>query len=191
MNLTTRIAILKRAEHYLQSAGYDSFSFRTIAADLGIKSASVHYHFASREALGSALLGMYLQKFERWAAARPVNGSPRSDLREWFSYWSSLCVDGAICPGGSFSAELTALPRSVRESVAALQSAERQWLVSVLRRGRADKVFRREGRVLDQANLILATLQGGVQLARVTRDVTTFSGVLRQLQLSLQVRKSA
>ena len=185
MSLHTRLAILKRAEHYLQRAGYASFSFRTLAADLDIKSASVHYYFKSKEDLGVALLDGYRSKFDSWAIARGTTHSAKSDLAEWFKYWSSLTQHGDICPGGAFSAEITALPTRVRRALSELQEAERQWLKTTLARGRKSKHIRAQGTAEDQANLILATLQGGVQLARVTGNSKTFADILRQLNLTV------
>src|SRR5215813_13605173 len=100
MRTNTRLAILKRAERYLQSSGYASFSFRRIAEDLGIKSASVHYHFASKEDLGVELLQSYRQRFDEWQKARKPKESAKAALRQWFEYWSEMCEDGEICPGG-------------------------------------------------------------------------------------------
>lgn len=185
MSLHTRLAILKRAEHYLQRAGYASFSFRTIAADLGIKSASVHYYFKSKEDLGVALIGGYKEKFESWAHARGTTHSAKADLTEWFKYWSGLSRTAEICPGGAFSAELTALPRRVRQALSELQDVERRWLLAVLSRGRKDGELLGRGSPEDQANLILATLQGGVQLARVSGTAKTFAAVLQQLKLTI------
>ena len=185
--MNTRLAILKRAERYLQDTGYASFSFRTIAADLGIKSASVHYHFRSKEELGVALLEGYRERFETWARSREKRRSAKADLTEWFKYWSGLCRTGDICPGGAFSAEITALPKSVKQSLVNLQDAERRWLTEILGRGRHSKQMRSVGTPEDQANLILATLQGGVQLSRVTGDPDTFAAVLQQLKLTVFV----
>ena len=41
----TRLDILDTAEQRMRDVGYHSVSFRDLADDLGIKSASVHYHF--------------------------------------------------------------------------------------------------------------------------------------------------
>ncbi|MBC7983400.1 MAG: TetR/AcrR family transcriptional regulator [Candidatus Obscuribacterales bacterium] len=185
MSIHTRLAILKRAERYLQAAGYASFSFRTIAADLGIKSASVHYHFKSKEDLGVAMLTTYRVRFEEWSETRKSDRSAKADLTEWFKYWSGLNRSGDICPGGAFSAELTELPERVRQSLRELQETERRWLVDTLARGRKAKHVHSLGRPEDQANLILATLQGGVQLARVTGDLKTFTGIVQQLKLAV------
>lgn len=44
----------------MQAGGFGGFSFREIAADVGIKSSSVHYHFPTKEDLAAAIV-------RRWA----------------------------------------------------------------------------------------------------------------------------
>jgi len=181
----TRTAILKQAERYLQDAGFSSFSFRHLAADLGIKSASVHYHFPSKEELGVALLQSYQEAFERWVETRKDSGSPKADLLEWFKYYNHLSRSRDICPGGAFGAEFTALPGRVQQQLSTMQDTLRTWVRATLKAGRKQGEIRHDGRVEDQAELVLATLQGGVQLARVTSNPKAFDGVLKQLQGAL------
>lgn len=181
----TRKAILNRAERYLQNAGFSSFSFRHLAADLGIKSASVHYHFPSKEALGVALLQRYRESFERWADSRSGSDSVKADLLEWFKYYQRLARSGDICPGGAFGAEYTALPEPVRVELTRLEDTMRTWLRAKLKNGRKLGEIRAEGKVEDQAELILATLQGGTQVARATGNSKAFDSVLQQLRVTL------
>lgn len=181
----TRKAILKRAERYLQDAGFSSFSFRNLAADLGIKSASVHYHFPSKEALGVALLQSYQQTFDRWVESRKHSGSAKADLLEWFKYYQHLARGGDICPGGAFGAEYTALPEPIKRELAALEDRLRAWLRAILKAGRKAGEIRAEGKIEDQAEMILATLQGGTQVARVTGNAKGFDCVLQQLKVTL------
>jgi TetR/AcrR family transcriptional repressor of nem operon len=181
----TRQAILKRAERYLQDAGFSSFSFRNLAADLGIKSASVHYHFPSKEALGVALLQRYREKFQRWTQLRAGSGSARADLIDWFKYYEQLARSGDICPGGAFGAEYAALPEPVKRELQALQDELRTWLRATLKAGRRRGEIRAEGKVENQTELVLATLQGGTQVARATGDPKMFEAVLQQLKVTL------
>ena len=47
--------ILDIAERRMRQTGYNAVSYRDIAAEMGIKSASLHYHFPKKEDLGVAL----------------------------------------------------------------------------------------------------------------------------------------
>ena len=47
--------ILDIAERRMRQTGYNAVSYRDIAAEMGIKSASLHYHFPKKADLGAAL----------------------------------------------------------------------------------------------------------------------------------------
>ena len=55
--------IIDIAIKMIREGGYHSFSFRQIASELGIKSASIHYHFPSKEDLGVAVVKRYSDQF--------------------------------------------------------------------------------------------------------------------------------
>jgi AcrR family transcriptional regulator len=47
------------AEAHIRSAGYGGFSFRDLAAEIGIKSASVHHHFPTKATMTAAVARRY------------------------------------------------------------------------------------------------------------------------------------
>lgn len=88
--------ILDAAENRIRSAGYDGFSFRDIAADVGVKSASVHYHFPTKEALATAVAQRYRTRFLDAVEAEMHGGMPIAMAwREVFR--RSLHTDGRVC----------------------------------------------------------------------------------------------
>ena len=48
--------VLDVAERLLQSRGFNGFSYATIAGEMGISKASLHYHYRSKAELGEALI---------------------------------------------------------------------------------------------------------------------------------------
>jgi TetR/AcrR family transcriptional repressor of nem operon len=52
-------AIMDAAERRMRKGGFSGFSFREIAADVGVKSSSVHYHFPTKENLAAAVIQRY------------------------------------------------------------------------------------------------------------------------------------
>ncbi len=52
-------AIMDAAELRIRHGGFSGFSFRDIAADVGVKSSSVHYHFPTKEDLTAAVIHRY------------------------------------------------------------------------------------------------------------------------------------
>src|SRR2546425_1165151 len=63
--MDTAQRILDVAERLVQTQGFNGFSYADIAAELGITKASLHYHFATKAALGSALITRYGAEFGR------------------------------------------------------------------------------------------------------------------------------
>src|SRR6185295_2042375 len=55
--------ILDLAETLIQTRGYSAFSYQDIADSLGIRKASIHYHFPSKTDLGIAVVDRYVARF--------------------------------------------------------------------------------------------------------------------------------
>ncbi|MDF2795086.1 MAG: transcriptional regulator, TetR family [Pseudomonas orientalis] len=56
------------ARKMVQTRGYNGLSFRELAKEVGIKSASIHYHFPTKGDLGAALAKRYTEDGHRgWA----------------------------------------------------------------------------------------------------------------------------
>lgn len=61
--MSKREEILDIAELGYRTGGFSGISYREIAAELGIKSASIHYHFPHKEDLGQAVVERYTDRF--------------------------------------------------------------------------------------------------------------------------------
>src|SRR6201982_2827398 len=128
---TIRDAILSSAEARIRRAGFHGFSFRDLAADVGIKSASVHYHFPTKADLGVILMKNYQ---EQMLAAF---GDARDDrtladklgaVRK--SYKTRLSREAGTCLCGILAAERAGLPEPVGEALKDYLVACRSWLIS-------------------------------------------------------------
>ena len=61
MNENAREAILAAAKAAAQLHGYSGINFRSIADQVGIKNASIYYHFPSKAGLAAAVAERYWQ----------------------------------------------------------------------------------------------------------------------------------
>ena len=69
------------AEAHIRHRGYGGFSFRELAAEIGIKSASVHHHFPTKAAMAAAVARRYGDRFLAAVAAQPLHPiSPVSQI---------------------------------------------------------------------------------------------------------------
>ena len=75
--------LMDLAEAHIRDAGYRGFSFRDLAAELGIKSASVHHHFPTKATLAAAVIDVMQTDFSRLLRRgrikRETTPSPHTD----------------------------------------------------------------------------------------------------------------
>ena len=105
----TQIKILDAAEQRIRTAGYHGFSFREIAADVGIKSSSVHHYFPTKELLGVAVARRYTDRFFAALPAEPLE--PQTALRK--AFLRAIESDGRVCLCGALASGAGSLPPSV------------------------------------------------------------------------------
>jgi len=168
--------ILDVAERAARTGGYNAFSFREIAAEIGIKSASVHYHFATKEALGEALAERYSDNFFK-ALGDPLAAPPAELLARYAAvYGSALKQDGLMCLCGVFGAEIADLPPPVARATRAFFARNLDWLGQAYRRRGL------EAEASDQAAAhMIAALEGAMILARAMGDAALFDSAVAGL----------
>ena len=170
----TETRILDQAEQMARQGGYGGFSFREIADRIGIKSASVHYHFRPKEDLGQALVSRYTDAFLE-ALGAPDAAPPDEMLHRYVqAYRHALVEDGQMCLCGLFGAEIADLPGPVAQQTRVFFARNLEWLGQVFARAgdAPDKAHRRAAR-------LLAALQGAMILARSLDDPALFDLVAR------------
>ncbi|MFC7669875.1 TetR/AcrR family transcriptional regulator [Hymenobacter humi] len=62
----TRTRIVDLAENLLLERGFNAFSYQHIARKLGVKPAAIHYHFPSKDDLGTAIVARQLRRLRKW-----------------------------------------------------------------------------------------------------------------------------
>jgi TetR/AcrR family transcriptional repressor of nem operon len=161
-------AIMDLAETFLQEKGFNGFSYAHISAELGVKNATIHYHFSTKEELACAVIQRYRDRFQLWINnSRIKNLSPVEKLDWFFSIYTDTRADnGKVCLAGSLETEFNSLPDSVREQTEALTRELLAWLQATLQEGRESRAFQFNGDPADKAALILSSLQGALQIAR-------------------------
>ena len=157
----TRTSLLDLAENNIRQRGYHAVSFRELADELGIKSASVHYHFRQKEDLGLALVERYSKHFFEILKNESVGSTDSYEKVEAFcqTYKNALNASDKVCLCGILGAETTGLPPVLNTQVSAFFQANIDWVESALpaqmsKKDRASK-----------SQQIVATLQGAMMLS--------------------------
>lgn len=164
--------ILDVAERMARTGGYQGFSFRDIATAVGVKSASVHYHFPTKEDLGTALAERYTKRFLEALGHPEEYQSPQSALKAYINaYRTALVEDGLMCLCGMMGSEIAALPEPVARETRAFFEKNITWLETALDRDNARQ----------RALRIIAALEGGMILARTLNDPDILDQVMEDL----------
>ena len=172
--------ILAVAERMARRAGYNGFSYREIAKEVGIKAASVHYHFPSKAALGAAIGRRYGERFLAELGAPDDPGvMPEALLRRYIAaFRRSLVEERLMCLCGLLGAEVADLPAPVAAEAKAFFERNIAWLSQVFERASESRTPE-EARVA--AMHVIATLEGALILARTLDDTAAFDAVTQGL----------
>lgn len=164
--------ILDAAEARVRLAGYHGFSFRELAADVGIKSASVHHHFPTKEALIAQLTAHYRGKIKEELTSFPTGRARVAAYRTMFR--DQLELGFGMCLAGMLGVEREELPNSVAEETRRFFDMLVADLTDALRDDSEDP-----GRA---ATAIVAQLEGAMLLARASGSLKHFDDATERLE---------
>ena len=174
--------ILDAAEGFARTRGYNGFSFRDVAAEVGIKSASVHYHYPTKADLGAAVAARYTNRFiEKLGDPADPAQSPEALLaRHAAAFRHSLADDNQMCLCGMLGAEIASLPTAVAVEAKAFFERNIDWLQAVLGRTTSEE-YRDDAATKRRALTILAALEGAILLARTLGRIEVFDQVAEEI----------
>jgi len=175
-----REAILAAAKAAAQVHGYSGINFRSIADTVGIKNASIYYHFPSKADLGAAVARRYWQDTAAvLEAIRDENTDPARCLQLYPSIFRMSLENGnRLCLSSFMAAEYEDLPEEVKGEVKAFADANVAWLAQVLADaglGSAEKCERR-------ARAIFTAVAGAQLIARTRQDISQFDDLILDYQ---------
>src|SRR4051794_18273086 len=129
-----REAVMAAARATVQAHGYNALSFRELAKEVGIKSASVHYHFPTKGDLGAALARRYREDGATYLEALLSDAkSPKWIFDRYIEIFrAALTQDNRMWLCGIMSAETDDLPDQVRTEVDAFARMNVAWLSRAL-----------------------------------------------------------
>lgn len=163
-----RDRILDAAEARARRGGYHGFSFRELAEDVGVKSSSIHYHFATKPLLAEALARRYAQRANDRLGAAAELSADEALARVTGLFRDALIEDDRMCLCGLFGAERDALPPAVDAAVAAFF----RLILDYLRTAFAGERDR------PSPEAVLARLEGALIVARSLRDNAVFEAAV-------------
>jgi TetR/AcrR family transcriptional regulator, transcriptional repressor for nem operon len=175
-----REAILEAARGAAQTHGYSGINFRSIADAVGIKNASIYYHFSSKADLGAAVARRYWEDtVSALETIRGENPDPSRCLQVYPTIFRRSLEDGnRLCLSSFMAAEYQDLPEEVKSEVLAFADINVAWLTKVLSDIGLGSVEVCERR----ARAIYTAVAGAQLIARTRFDIDLFDELVQSYQ---------
>lgn len=180
MNENAREAILAAAKSAAQLHGYNGINFRNIAEEVGIKNASIYYHFPSKAGLAAAVAERYWQDTRRvLEGIRAANTDPKECVQLYAAIFRTSLQDGnKLCLSSFMAAEYEDLPDEVSREIRTFVDGNVTWLAQVLADAGTGGTQECERRAL----AIYTAVAGAQLIARTRADVSLFDDLISSYQ---------
>lgn len=178
---TTRERLLARTQKLIQQGGTQGFSYQQLANDIGIRKASVYYHFPSKEALINAVLIRYIDTFNHFLSQQEgINAE--AQLHAYCHYFVQiLSQNNQLCPVIMLTLEQNSLNDSTLSLMHEFLKRNEQWLTQVFRQGKSTRQLMLTGSETVHAKQLFATVQGSMLTARMSGQRGDFQAIIDQL----------
>lgn len=184
----TRDQILDGATRLIHLQGYHCTSLDDVLRETRVGKGNFYYYFKSKEDLGYAIIDRVTRGFLDQTLV-PMFADPSADpIEQTHGFLDRVvdihrernCVGG--CPLGNLASELSDVHEGFRRRLADIFVQWRHGLTEALGRGcsRGHLSPRCEPAAL--AEFLVATLEGAILLAKVTRDITVLERCIAELK---------
>jgi len=187
----TRTRILDAAQDLVQRLGVNAMSYQDISDAVGIRKASIHHHFPTKENLVDTLLDRYsVYFFDLVDHIIESQSPPKDKLQKYIDLFEATlrsdCGDRA-CLYGMIGAEIETLGLGSAAKVRHFHEGNETRLTRLLIEGREKKVFRFKGDPKATAALVFSLLEGALLIVRAKGGVKQFRKITDQLMMLLVV----
>ena len=176
MSSNSKDAILAAARLVAQARGYGGLNFRDLADAVGIKAASIYYHFPSKADLGAAVAKRYRKdNADALEALAIETGDPAASLKRYPDTFRAALTNGnRMCLASFMAAEYDELPQPIRIEIQAFADVNVAWLADRL----IDAELADAGHARARARAIFAAVSGAQLMARSRADLSLFDQII-------------
>lgn len=178
---STRHALLREAETQVRTKGFAAFSYADLSEQVGIRKASIHHHFPTKEKLGNALIEEYLVQFQQELDAlsgKRISGAAK--LRRYGDFFSEGLSEGLLPLCGALASDVAYLPPSMQAQVKRFFELHLVWLRETIAAAIDGGEFRHDLNADRAALHVLSTLQGASLVAWALGDETRIKPALAE-----------
>ena len=190
---STAERILDSVEHLIEERGFNAISYQDIANDIGISKPSIHHHFSTKAALGTAVIRRYRERLREHAEQLGALTAPTDPD----GYWNALELylkpslafaetPDKICLGGILCAEFQTLEPGMQQEGPRFFTEQQDWLAAHFARGREAGALAFQSDPEQLARMFFAAIEGGLLVGRTSGEPTRINAVLDVLRSMLR-----
>lgn len=168
--------LLDSAEDFIRRRGFDGMSFADMAQANDIKTASIHYHFPGKAALGVALMKRYAKTLgDELKVLDDSELTARQKLdRVVARYRASLNGGETMCLCVAMSVSRDNLAEPIVAEMRSFRTMMLNWLTALYRQALEDKSLSTAIEPAGKAAATLALLEGAQLIAHTENDPSRF-----------------
>lgn len=151
--------------------GYNGFSFRDIASEVGVKSSSIHYYYPGKTDLAVAVATQYRSVFMELTDQLVVSHKTASAILEAYAgvFETTLKQENRLCLCGMLASEINSVEPELHSVISAFFNDQHEVLSTIISEGQSKGEFLSDLDATSFAKTYLATLEGAMMLARVNK----------------------
>jgi len=166
--MDTKGQIIAAANSLMVERGFNAFSYKHISMQIDIKTSSIHYHFPAKSDLGIAVIRKH-KEFLEFTIEKCNEKTPIEKVDKLFKYYKMLVAEQKVCIAGALISDINTLDESIRQELLSYGNTLVNWIASILEEGQRQQLFRPVADHKLKAKLIMASLMGLIQVARIEK----------------------
>ncbi|NRA68255.1 MAG: TetR/AcrR family transcriptional regulator [Pseudobacteriovorax sp.] len=175
----TASKLLDSAETLIRTKGYNAFSFRDLQREVGVKTSTIHYYFATKPDLAAAVFERFFQEhrlgLDQLTMAVPRAYDRLEKVVHFFGHNAGL---GRFCLGGMLSSDRESLDEATRGALVRFFAHFESWVSTTIAYGKSNGEFKDSLDPDQAARTFVALLEGGMLIHRVKGDSHYFSDLI-------------
>lgn len=186
--MNTKEIIISTANNLLIERGYNAFSYKIIAQEIGIRTSSIHYYFPTKTDLGIAIVNSH-SKALQGTIERNESKTALEKLHKLFLYYERLAQENKVCIVSALTSDINTLEEPLRLKLLEFSNAVADWTTTILEEGQLQKTLKPLKNTSLKAKMIITNLMGLIQITRIEKDKKIYNEmsilILEELTIDL------
>ncbi|SMF29137.1 transcriptional regulator, TetR family [Pseudobacteriovorax antillogorgiicola] len=174
--------LLDSAEALIKTKGFNAFSFKDLQNEVGVKTSTIHYYFSTKSALGIAVAERFYERHQQsLESLQNQDMRPSERLDEVFKFFIANASKGEFCLGGMLASDFGTLKDDLKPTLMSFFQHFEKWIEDQIKKGKALGEFRDDLNENAWSKVLVASLEGGMLIARVRQDSNYYKELLNSL----------